>query len=271
MGAVTIVSPILRRHWESDKVFQIVAEVRGQTFRALESRRTLRFELDGKGFFLKHHQGVAPSEFVKNFLTLRMPILGAGNEYRAIRKLTSLGIKTPVVAAYGWRGWRPWALESFLVTEALDASVSLEDLCAAWRQSPPAPGLKRHLIAEVARISRVMHGAGVCHRDYYLCHFLLEPNGGSPVLIDLHRALIKSRLRQRWRVKDVGGLYFSAMDAGLRRSDLLRFIRVYGDKGLRHELENNQKFWNKVQARALATYREEFNREPDLPWLRDKE
>jgi heptose I phosphotransferase len=262
MSQVKLVSATLREVWPEAKVFEQITQLQGEVFRALENRRTLRFELGEQAFFLKYHRGITIAECLKNFITLRMPIFGATNEFMALEKLAGLGLKVPVVAAFGRRGWLPWTVESFLVTEALDAHVSLEDVCARWRESPPQAVIKWALIREVARISRIMHGAGVCHRDYYLCHFLLNPHNQSLVLIDLHRALIKPRLRQRWRVKDIGGLYFSALESGLKQRDLLRFMKEYSQSGLRRELQENQAFWAKVKRRAINTYRADFNRDP---------
>ena len=73
-------------------------------------------------------------------------------------------------------------------------------------------------------------------------------------LIDLHRALIKRKLSVRWTVKDIAGLYFSAMDIGLTRHDLLRFIKYYGQADLRQSYLQKQDFWNAVQERARRMY-----------------
>ena len=69
-------------------------------------------------------------------------------------------------------------------------------------------------------------------------------------LIDLHRALLKKNLGQRWVIKDVGSLYFSAMDIGLTQRDLFRFVRGYAGTGLRTALTEHGTFWDKVKERA---------------------
>ena len=105
-----------------------------------------------------------------------------------------------------------------------------------------------------------MHGNGVCHRDYYLCHFLLHDEAAFSAqqittpqlsLIDLHRALIRRKLPTRWIVKDVAGLYFSALHSGLNRHDFLRFVRLYSGKSLRECFSKDVHFWQQVQRRAL--------------------
>jgi len=69
-------------------------------------------------------------------------------------------------------------------------------------------------------------------------------------LIDLHRALLKKQLGQRWIIKDIGSLYFSAMDIGLTQWDLYRFVRSYAGTSLRTALTEQDTFWRKVKERA---------------------
>jgi len=160
-------------------------------------------------------------------------VLGAGQEWRAIQRLKEVGVPTMTAVAYGERGGNPASQHSFIITEELAPTVSLEDFSANWRDQPPQPALKRALIAEVARMAGTMHRAGVNHRDFYICHFLLHTD--KPVtatdfrlsLIDLHRAQARSRTPRRWRDKDLAGLYFSALEIGLTRGDKLRFLRDY--------------------------------------------
>ena len=239
-------------------------EVRGKIYREPTgaNRRTLRFELAGEGYFLKLHWGVGWKEILKNLLSLRLPVLGASNEWRAIHRLHELGVETMSLAAYGQAGRNPAALRSFVVTRELVKTVSLEDYCADWLDHPPAFAVRQKLIRRVAEMTRKLHQHGVNHRDLYICHFLLQqPWHGDDeslhlYLIDLHRVQIRHRTPRRWRVKDVGALYFSALDAGLSRRDLLRFIRVYSQKPLRQALAEENDFWQAVARRAQALYEE---------------
>lgn len=220
-------------------------------------RRTLRFEAGGRGWFLKLHWGVGWGEIFKNLFSLRLPVLGAGHERCAIRRLEALGVETMTLAGYGHCGLSPARQRSFVITEELTDCISLEDFCAQWPENPPPPKLKWALIERLAQVSRRLLDNGVNHRDYYLCHFLLrQPWDGSPEtlhlpLIDLHRVQIRRRTPERWRVKDIGSLWFSAMRIGLTRRDLLRFVRSYGGD-LRQQLKDRQGFWAAVEARAQA-------------------
>lgn len=219
--------------WAGQDAFAAVEALQGQVYRELEGRRTLRTEVAGRGYFVKIHRGIGWGEIAKNLLTAKLPVLGAGQEWRAIQRLQAAGVATMTAVAYGERGRNPAAQHSFIVTEELAPTVSLEDFSRDWPQQPPAPALKRALIAEVARMLGRMHRAGVNHRDCYICHFLLHTD--KPVaagdfrlsVIDLHRAQTHARLPLRWRNKDLAALYFSALEIGLTRRDKLRFLRGY--------------------------------------------
>ena len=270
--------------WKGRDPFQMAQAQQGEIYRDKEGRRTLRFEIDGRGYFLKLHQGVGWGEIFKNLVQGRLPVLGAANEYRAIRALEKLGLDTLAVAGYGRRGINPATQLSFLVTDELSGVESLEDFCGRWPQQPPTFALKRRLIRRVADISRIFHGAGLNHRDYYLCHLLLETSArpgefGAEVtaadierrrihLLDLHRAQIRARVPRRWLVKDIGGLYFSALDIGLSARDVFRFMRVYRQRPLREILTEEGAFWRAVARRARRIYVRDFHREPHSPaWL----
>lgn len=264
----------LAASWRDDP-FRCAQAQQGEIFRNKEGRRTLRFSSGERGYFLKLHQGIGWGEVFKNLLQARLPVTGARNEYEAIRALERLGIDTLGVAGFGVRGRNPARQLSFLVTDELTDVVSLEDLCRNWPAQPPPPAVKWALIRRLARISRTLHGAGINHRDYYLCHFLLA--GGAPVdaeaatrqplhLIDLHRAQIRSRVPRRWQVKDLGALYYSALDIGLTRRDVLRFLRAYFEpESLRELLARQLPLLRQIQARAGAIYRRDFGREPRWP------
>ena len=241
-------------------------------YRNKEGRKTLRFECGGKPYFLKLHSGIGWSEIVKNLLQLRMPVLGASNEYQAVNKLRQIGVDTMSVAAYASEGHNPAALRSLIVTDDLVGTISLEHYCADWLQQPPTTRVRLGLISKLADSARRMHGAGINHRDFYLCHFHLDPLslnsktlGPADIrchLIDLHRAQIRSKTPRRWQVKDLAGLYFSAMDTGLSKRDLLRFMHHYCEGGLREALGGQASIWRDVEQRATRLYQKDHGSKP---------
>jgi heptose I phosphotransferase len=260
-----------RKRWQDADVLEQLVSLEGDVYREQSGRKTVRLTLDGKAYFAKIHSGVGWHEILKNLLAFRLPVLGAQNEWRAIKRLEHLGIRTTPLVAHGRRGWNPARRESFVVTEAVGNTVSLEDFCREWPAKPPRFELKRKLIGEVAGIARSLHENGLNHRDFYLCHFLLDRSSGRGMghsqklrlfLIDLHRVQIRRNTPMRWRVKDIAGLYFSSMDIGLTQRDLLRFIRLYRNKPLKVSLREDRVFWRRVTRRGISLYREIFKKDP---------
>ena len=244
--------------------FACVAELSGREFRRVKTRRTFRVELEGRGFFVKHHLGVGWPEILKNLLMGKRPVLGALDEYRALVRLKELGVPTMTPAACGCRGRDPAHQESFLITEELTDMVDLETLCSNWRNDPPPSQLRHDLIRAVAESARKMHCGGVNHRDCYLCHYLTPRSGDgfgkSVYVIDLHRAQLRKRVPRRYLVKDLGGLCFSAFDAGLTRRDALRFVRICSGRKLRAEFREHAALWRAVLRCAEKLYFKEFRR-----------
>ncbi len=256
-----------QKAWNGKDPFQEVEKLDGRVFRAVKSRRTFRFEMNGKAFFAKIHHGVGWLEILKNLTQFKSTITGAGNEYAALIKLHELGIDTMTPCAFGSRGINPANQDSFIITDELTNTISLEDFCRNWKKTPPSPRLKHAMIKKIGQVSSIMHSNGLNHRDFYICHFLLDIADGEQnvnparlkaYLIDLHRAQLRPHTPRRWRVKDIAGIWFSAMDIGLSQRDILRFISFYG-KNI--ALDHN--FWNDVNQTARRLYIKEFGHAPD--------
>jgi heptose I phosphotransferase len=259
---ITLCPALQTRFAESDAFDQVLA-MEGRIFRRVKGRTTLRFEHDGKGYFLKIHTGVGWGEILKNLLHGKAPTLSAKDEYEAIQALGHLGVETMKIAGFGLRGKFPASLQSFLITEEIADVISLEELAHLWSVKPPEPRFKRKLIGKVADIARTMHRHGMSHRDFYLCHFLLEKawlvekdGEGEPHIhvIDLHRCRIHRVLPERWRLKDLAGLHFSSMDAGLTQRDRLRFLCRYECAGIREVVQSLPGLWVKVDKKATRLY-----------------
>ena len=225
----------------------------GTPWRLARGRRTLRFTLAGKAYFVKRHDGVGLLEIGKNLLAFKTPVLGAGNEFAACARLRAHGVPAPGVAAFVERGRNPARRRSAVVLDAVEGRVSLE--------APPAaatPAQRRRLLDAAAAIVRGMHDAGVYHRDCYAAHLLLDraacdaasPDAARPalVIIDLHRARIRQPLPARWRRRDLAALLFSLSAWRLTRRETLRFAASYG--GGAQTWRRDARFWRKVRRRA---------------------
>ena len=248
--------------WRKEEVFSAIARLTGEVYRAVKNRRTLRVEINGHIYFAKIHGAVGWAEILKNLITLRWPVLGATNEYVASLLLKDAGVRVPDVAAFGIRGLSPASRESFILTDAVEPSISLEDYCAVWKEEPPARRVKNGLIDQVAVMTRQLHALGLNHRDLYICHFLLDltclqEGRFELTMIDLHRAQKRRQVPRRWLVKDLGSLLFSSMELGLQQRDWLRFIKIYTGVPLRRSLAGEQgDFWQDVEHRAQSLYEE---------------
>ena len=262
-----------RMLWEGRDPFDEVERLQGEVFRRVASRKTIRVNIEGNHYFAKIHHGVGWREILKNLLHLKLPVLSARNEWTALNLLALIGVRTMTPAAFGRMGSNPARIRSFLITEELTGTTSLEDLCATWASQPPSFWLRKALSEQIASAVRQMHTHGINHRDCYLCHFhldtssasenskfeirnskLAKPPGLRLYVIDLHRAQIRRRTPRRWLIKDLAGLYFSAMDIGMTRTDRLRFIRAYEQRPLREVFRDRRRFWRRVGQTAIALH-----------------
>ena len=267
MSETVWLTPPFDRLWAGRDPFVAVEALQGEVFRELEARRTLRTEVGGCGYFVKIHRGVGWGEIIKNLVCLRAPVLGAGNEYHALRRLAELGVASMTPVAFAERGTDPARQHSFIITEELAHTVSLEDHCRDWPTNPPPAAWKYALIGRVAEMAGRMHRGGVNHRDFYICHFLLHldppprPEDFRLSLIDLHRAQTRAATPRRWRDKDLAALYFSALEIGLTRRDVLRFLRAYFERPLRDILREENALLARLEREAqrlLARYRRKY-------------
>lgn len=244
-----VVPEEIKKHLSAD-VFNALIQMPGKAFRDVRGRKTIQATLGGKSYFIKQHFGVGWAEIFKNLIAFKKPILGAMTEVNAIQKLNAIGIPTTPLVAYGQQGCNPATMQSFVMTEDLGDIVSLEELSADW--SAYSDSFKQALMQAVAKLASKLHGAELCHRDFYLCHFVLKKHDlnfkDSSIknlhLIDLHRMLKDQPSNGNAVMKDIAGLYFSAMQYGLSTNDLAIFKQ--------HYLPQSPDFWAQVESRSQA-------------------
>ena len=226
------------------------------TVRLAGNRHTFRVESGGSAYFAKMHEGVGWRQIVEDLLTLKRPVVDAGNECAACRRLAQVGIRAPRVAAFGTRGANPATRRSFVVCDALEGFVSLNEVAGRWRGAPPAPSLRWQLTRELARLVRALHDAGINHRDLYFDHVLanataLDDGRVELALIDLHRAGLRRRVPRRWLLRDLAALSFSAAYEGATKTDQFRFLRHYAGGSPAEALRSRALFWGSVRRRAV--------------------
>ncbi len=196
----------------------------------LGKRYRARLRLKRKGtearVYLKRFGGERFTDLVKRWFEDGTWHSAAEREVRVAEALARGGIRVPLPIAWG-RSGAGTDLRSFVVfTEArgepLSTWVSAKN---GGNRVPSAAGW----IDGLAEAARQLHSAGWRHRDFYLCHFFIEDGASPPrfTIIDLQR-VFRPRFRpQRWRIKDLAQLHFSAKEAGIGRTPMLRFLLRY--------------------------------------------
>ncbi|SHI85471.1 heptose I phosphotransferase [Rubritalea squalenifaciens DSM 18772] len=269
-------SPEMQRCFPEPGSFEKVLEAEGDVVRAKEGRRTFRFEFEGKGYFAKVHLGIGWGEVFKNLTQFRCPVVDASNEWKAVSLLESVGVETVSLVGKGARGANPAKRQSFVIMDELKEKVELEDFMKEYGGLTGSKRLKlkRTLVRQVADIGRRMHGAGMNHRDFYLCHFHIGERDWSTwtedqkirlPLLDLHRAQIRGKVPHRWLAKDLGALFYSAIDCGITDRDMVAFLRGYLGEQWKSELKKDAALWDSVVSRARGFYRKHRGKLPVLP------
>lgn len=258
-----------------DSRFDYFFNLSGDIYRQVKSRVTIKACINNQNYFIKKHWKITLSEFIKNIFSLKWPVTSAMSERQAIEAIKRFNIKTMDVAAYGWREH-----SSFIITKSIEPNLELDKICEQLKYHKNYFKLKKYLIKYIAAVTRKMHLHGLNHRDYYICHFLLNIQGVSEItsvldsnsavsqnleqllgqniyLIDLHRMQIRDKVPQRYLIKDLGALLFSVRNLGLSKSDYIRFIRDYMGISdyckFKQFMTNEAKFWQQVKQRALRT------------------
>ena len=247
--------------------FLVAEDIQGEVFRQTANRITKEFSFEGNKYFIKLHYGVGWKEIFKNLIKLRVPTLGAFPEWKALKKLKSLGIDCPEVVGFYSKGINPSNIRSFLVTKSLINTISIEEALNKGKFQELDFPTKKRFIEKVALISRNLHNNGINHRDYYLCHFHVDSNLDAEkeiYLIDLHRAQLRTFVPTRWASKDIGGLFHSAMGFKLTERDFYRFIKTYFRCSLKEALGTHSKFIRTSRDRAFRMFMKPVLREIDI-------
>lgn len=268
----------MRDKFPGANAFDQVMALEGDVYRAKEGRRTLLFKHGGREYFAKIHHGIGWGEIWKNLSSFRLPVTDASNEWKAVRLLEKENVATVKIVGKGMRGSNPAKRESFVIMEALDERVEVEDFLKEMDHLPTSQrlALKRKIVTSVADAARRMHGAGMNHRDFYLCHFhIMERDwAGWGVkeevrlpLLDLHRAQIRGSVPERWLMKDLGALLFSAIDCKISDRDIVVFLKTYLGEEWRKKLSEDEKLWSGVLRRAAGFYMKHRGQPAKLPGI----
>ena len=258
MKGVKIFDHNLFDFFNDDEPFLLAENLEGEIYREYGKRTTKNFQFAQKSYFLKFHGPIGWFEIFKNLLQFKVPVVGALREFEALSHLKKHKIDTLEVQGFGNKGLNPANSSSFLITEELYGTISLEDFFLHDRHKELLPTQRRKLIKHVAKLIRKMHLSGLNHRDLYLCHLHIKEdvnfNDLKVYLIDLHRAQIRSNVPERWLVKDLGGFFHSILQFGLSEKDFYRFMTTYFECSLSELLQNRSKLIKKILNRCFSMY-----------------
>ena len=258
MKEVTFLDNYLNQLFYKKDTFNEVQNVEGKVFREYENRITKQFEAQNKKYFIKFHGPVGWREIFKNLFQIKTPVIGAQREYEALNHLSKNHINCPQIKGFGKKGINPANSSSFIITEELYGTLSLEEFFLKNLHKNLSFNQKCNLIKASASIIRKMHSSGLNHRDLYLCHLHVKEdvdfNDIKIYLIDLHRAQIRSSVPLRWTIKDLGGFFHSAIQFNFTERDFYRFLMSYFDCSLGDLFERHQHIIGKILDRAFSMY-----------------
>ena len=203
----------------------------GRCMRKVSSRCTVQLAVKGYSgheflFYLKRyykdHKGRSGTE--QAFI-----------EFEALSRFFERGLPAPrpVVVGGGEHNCNELGV---LVTEEITGGIQADHLLGRVDgkngEVIPVSGRKRlDILQGIGQLAGKMHKGKWVHRDMYLCHFfpvIQSDHRINVYIIDLQRAFMPaSRTFHRWRLKDLGALYYSSMECGLNKEELGRLFSAY--------------------------------------------
>jgi len=235
-------------------------------------RRRLQFEVVPAGsdrpvkVYLKRYSRPPILGQLRNWLSHHRRRSFARMEHEAAGRLAAAGINTPNTVACGEQWRNLFEHRSFLITEQVKDSRSLESQLPPCFQGPMIPEKQQarcDFIRRLASFIARFHETGYRHRDLYLSH-IFRSSEGDFCLIDLARAS-RPFLRRRFQVKDIAQLHYSAPAESFTRADRLRFYLAY--TGRRRLLPRDKAFIRKVVRKAHRMARHNRKRGNRIPFL----
>ncbi|MHC4570787.1 MAG: lipopolysaccharide heptosyltransferase II [Planctomycetota bacterium] len=216
--------------------------------------------------FLKRYDSPPILVQLKNWLCSRRRISCALISIDPADELATAGINTPKTISYGEQWSRFFEKRSFIITEKIPNAESLERKLPDCFNAPnSAENLKmrRNIIAQLADFIRKFHETKYRHRDLYFSHIFYD-NNGKFFLIDLARAFKPLLFAERFRIKDIAQVYYSAPAEHFSKTDRLRFYHIYKDCG--KLTEKDKAFIRKVVKKARRMARHDIRHGRTVPF-----
>jgi len=197
-------------------------------------RSRLQFEINSPkaALFLKRYDSPPILVQIKNWLSTHRWTSCGLLDLEPIIKLTTAGIKTPKVISYGEQRGVFFEKKSFIITEKIPDAEAIERKLPDFFNTADNLKLRKNFIILLAAFIRKFHHTKYRHRDLYFSHIFYD-NNGQFHLIDLTRTFKPVFFSERFRIKDIAQLNYSAPGRYFSKTDRLRFYLGYaGQKKL---------------------------------------
>jgi len=197
-------------------------------------RNRLQFEISNpaKTLFLKRYDRAGTLSQIKNCFWHNSRKSMMSCDLDPAQSLALAGINTAKVVCYGEQWGIFFEKRSFIITEKIPDAEPLEERLPNCFEGQLTAGKlreQRAFIVQIGQFARKFHNTGCRHRDFYLAHIFYSDKGTFH-LIDLQRVFRPRLLAERFRVKDIAQLYYSAPGRTFSRTDRLRFYISYTGK-----------------------------------------
>ena len=220
-----------------------------------------------KTMFLKRYDSPPILIQLKNLLAHRKWISCGFSDMEPAIKLSAASINVPKIVAYGEEKEGVFEKRSFCVSEKIPYAESIERKLPDYFLGATTDDnmkLRRAFITRLASFIRRFHQTGFRHRDLYFAHVFYS-DSGQFYLIDLARAFKPNLFAERFRVKDIAQLYYSAPGRYFSKMDRLRFYRGYiGSDKLTWK---DKRFVSKVKNKAKRIARHDIKHGRAVPFL----
>ena len=231
-------------------------------------RSRLQFEINSPlaTLFLKRYDSPPIFTQLKNWLCHRKRASLGFFDFEPTEKLAAAGINTPKTISYGQQWGILFERKSFSITEKIPCAESLERKLPDCFNAPPTIEnlkLRRNFIARSAAFVKKFHQTNYCHRDLYFSHIFYS-NSGKFYLIDLSRVFKPTVFTERFRIKDITQVYYSAPGRYFSKTDRLRFYLGYAGH---NKLSRKDKgFIRKVKRKAKRMAKHDIKHGRPVPF-----
>lgn len=212
--------------------------------------------------FLKRYDRPPLSTQLKNCLSHRQIIPLAVSDFNTTKKLSAANINVPKVIAYGCQKGVFLEKRSFIITEKIPNAESLEKKLPEYFDALPTSEnlrLRKNFTKQLAEFIKKFHQTGFRHRDLYLCH-IFHTDTGQFYLIDLARTFRPLLFTNRFKIKDIAQLHYSAPAKYFSKDDRLFFYLAYAGQNKLNAKDKKIIAKVKRKARRMAKHDQKHGR-----------